>query len=327
MNFVEYAPYEYGDITVGANTYQPSTSKSFNNLEYIYWERALFQRAASSMIFALPEEWKGKTKDFFQYVLFRFGYVVVFKKAEYGTIFQPCTLSGQDLYYQPVRALVSNPALPSGVDLKIGDNCEILKLTPDYTGIWDVVSYHAEKLALLGAAANMSAINSKIAYVLGAKSKSGANALKKIFDKINEGQSTVIYDTNIESDGSMDSEPFVAFDRKNIKESYLVDKILEDMRTVINNFDCEIGIPVLPQEKKERMITDEANGRIIDGMSRAIIWEETFNSSAKEVNEMFGTNIKVELRYKEVLENLRKDMKRRDGDDNGTRKTDDSGSV
>lgn len=322
MSVIEYAPFDYGDITVGANTYQPSTSKSFNNLDYIYWERALFQRAASSMIFTLPEEWKGKTKDFFQYILFRFGYMAVFSKAEYGTIFQPCSLSGQDLYYQPVRALVSNPALPSGEDLTIGKDCEILKLSPDYLGIWDVVSYHAEKLALLDAAANMSAINSKVAYVLGAKTKGAANALKKIFDKVNDGQTTVIYDNIIENDGSLDSEPFVAFDRKNIKESYLVDQILEDMRTVINNFDCEIGIPVLPQEKKERMITDEANGRIIDGMSRAIIWEETFNSSAEEVNKMFGTNIKVDLRYKEVLKKTRED-----GDDNGTRKTDNSGSL
>lgn len=322
MSVIEYAPFDYGDITVGANTYQPSTSKSFNNLDYIYWERALFQRAASSMIFTLPEEWKGKTKDFFQYILFRFGYMAVFSKAEYGTIFQPCSLSGQDLYYQPVRALVSNPALPSGEDLTIGKDCEILKLSPDYLGIWDVVSYHAEKLALLDTAANMSAINSKVAYVLGAKTKGAANALKKIFDKVNDGQTTVIYDNIIENDGSLDSEPFVAFDRKNIKESYLVDQILEDMRTVINNFDCEIGIPVLPQEKKERMITDEANGRIIDGMSRAIIWEETFNSSAEEVNKMFGTNIKVDLRYKEVLKKTRED-----GDDNGTRKTDNSGSL
>lgn len=324
MNFIEYAPFAYGDITVGANTYQPSTSKSFNNLEYVYWERALFQRAASSMIFTLPEEWKGKTKDFFQYVLFRFGYVAVFKKAEYGTIFQPCSLSGQDLYYQPVKVLVNNPAFPGSINLQIGVDCEILKLSPDYSGIWDVVSYHAEKLALLGSALNMSAINSKIAYVLGAKSKSAATALKKIFDKISEGQSTVVYDKAIENDSSVDGEPFVAFDRKNIKESYLVDQILQDMRTVINNFDCEIGIPVLPQEKKERMITDEANGRIIDGMSRAIIWEETFNSSAEEVNKMFDTKIKVELRYKEVLEEKRNG---KEGDDNGAGKTNDPGTV
>ena len=33
--------------------------------------------------------------------------------------------------------------------LEIGKECEIIKLTPDYMGIWDVITYYAEKLACM----------------------------------------------------------------------------------------------------------------------------------------------------------------------------------
>ena len=52
------------------------------------------------------------------------------------------------------------------------------------------------------------------------------------------------------------------------------------------------------------MIIDEANMRSNDAVSRSTIWLDTFNSSAKEVNELFGLNISAELNYrKEIINN------------------------
>lgn len=298
--YLEYVPFEYGEIASIANIYQPSTQKNYNNHAFMFWQRTLFQRASSSMIFKLPKEWNGNKKDFFLYVMFKVGYCVVFKLEKYGLVFQPCTLSGQNLYYQPTEVLVSNPAISECPKLVIGKNCELLKLTPDYRGIWDIIRYYAEKLALIDSALNMSISNAKVAYILGAKNKNAATALKVIMDKVNAGQTAVFYDKAIENDIN-GGDPWIAFDRRNVKDAYMGSELLDNVRTLINNFDSEIGIPTMPSEKKERMVTDEVNSRLIDGMSRAIVWEECFNESAVKVNKMFTTNIGVEFRYKGIL--------------------------
>ena len=79
----------------------------------------------------------------------RFGYVAVFDNPEMGLVFNPASITGINFWYQPTRAVISNPALKKSLELEIGKDCELLKLTPDYFGIFDIINLHAEKLALL----------------------------------------------------------------------------------------------------------------------------------------------------------------------------------
>lgn len=293
-----YIPLNYEQINVHDGTFIPSTVHNRNNMTYSFWERALFQRASSVLKFELPEEWQGNIRDFFIYCLFRFGYVAVSKDAEHGLFFQPCNLSGYNFYYQPVEALISNPDLPAGYKLKIGTECELIKLTPDYRGVWDIVSYYAEKLSVLDNAINLSLINNKFSWFLAAKNKAAAEALKKLFDKINSGEPAVFFDKALVNDPQSKTEPWQFLERKNLKESYLTTDQLKDFQTLLNNFDTEIGIPTIPYQKAERMVTSEAESRAIDSTSRSIVWLETLESSINKVNKMYGTDISVSLRYK-----------------------------
>ena len=95
---MRYMPLNYDKLNAIEGTYFPSMVKSYNNKTFAFWERSLFQRAASVVKADLPEEWVGDVRDFFYYVLFRFGYMPVFKQAEYGYTFQPATLKGYDWY-------------------------------------------------------------------------------------------------------------------------------------------------------------------------------------------------------------------------------------
>ena len=291
---MQYFPFNCENML--SNYIAPTSVKNINNLTFAFWERSLLQRAISVLDFHLPKEWDGDVRDFFHYALFASGRVAVFHREEYGLIFQPCSLSGYDLYYRPTDALISNPAFVESLDLKIGVDCQLLKLTPDYMGIWDIIAYYAEKLSLLDNAINMSLINNKFAFMIGAKTKSAATAIKKMLDLINRGEPAVIYDTRIANDTVDKSEPWNFLERKNLKESYLTTMQLQDFRTIINNFDSEIGIPTLATEKKERMISEEANATAYDSKSRVRVWINTFNESAKKVNEMYGTEISVNLR-------------------------------
>lgn len=297
-----YLPLNYEAINVMAGTNAPSGVKAYNNKTFAYWERALFQRAASVFTFDLPEEWQGKVKDFFVYCLFRFGFICVSENDKFGRFFQPCTFSGYNFYYQPTRALISNPEY--NAELLIGKECELLKLTPDYMGIWDIVFRFAEQLSELDNAINMSIINNKFAYILGAKTKSAAQALKAIFDKIQRGEPLVVYDRRIvDSEDNRESEsPFQFLERRNLKESYLTDQQLQDLNTILNQFDCEVGIPTIPYEKKERMVTDEATSRVIDAVSRVTVWNETIQGSIKEIKKLYpDITLDISLRYPDMM--------------------------
>lgn len=300
-----YLPLNYKEINIINGTYIPSQVKSYNNQQFCLWQRALFQRACSVIKIELPKDWM-KHLDLMYWTLFTRGFCGVGYLPEVGKWFNPVSLTGYDFYYAPTKAILANPALKdTSRELEIGKDVEILKLTPDYMGIWDVISYYAEKLATMDVAINTAIINTKFAYVVGAKNKAAAEVLKKLFDKVNSGEPAVFFDKKLANDGTDQDEPWQALFRDNLKQSYIITDLLRDFQTIINDFDTEIGIPTIPYEKKERLIADEANSKQIDAQSRSIIWYEELKRTAKICNEFLslpaGDNIRVELRYKEEV--------------------------
>lgn len=310
-----YTPLNYDQINLLEGMYSPSMVKSINNKTFAYWQRSLFQRACSIIDFELPDTWEGPVRDFFYYCLFRFGYVGVFDDKERGLCFQPGGLYGFDFYYQPSEFILSNPKLqgrftigqdPDQVPPELRGSsseeylgrAEIIKLTPDYRGIWDIIVYYAEKLSALDNAINMSIVNNKFAFVLTAKSKAMAESLKKAMDKINSGEPAVVLDYLTHDDQKDKNEPWHLIERPNLNTSYITDRQLIDFATLIQNFDSEIGIPSLPYgNKRERLVSDEATMKAVDGAARALVWHETLESSLKIVNDAFGSNIKAKFRY------------------------------
>ena len=295
-----YVPFNYANCNLINGTMTPSTIKNCNNATFAYWERTLFQRASYSIVMSdLP--WSGSVKDFLFWVLFRSGYVAVFDTDKFGLSFQPCVLTGFDFYYQPVKAIVSNPVLQG--EFTIGDDCEILKLTPDYMGIWDIIYRYASKLAMIDSAIDMSIVNNKFAYATVAGSKSGAEAIKKMYDKINSGEPIVVADkaaflTDEEIRNGKDNSVRL-FERSNLKQSYLTTDQLADQKTILRQFDEEIGIPSLPYEKKERLTQYESESNVTASQSRINVWIDTLNESAKLINDMFNLHMSFTSRYKE----------------------------
>ena len=171
-----YTPLNYEQINNVTGHVQPSMLKYCNAVTYAYWQRSLFQRAISTIEFkGLPDEWQGSVKDFFYWCLFAYGYVGVFDSEKFGFTFQPGALNGYDWYYQPTEFIVANPKL-QGMSgrYKIHEDCEIIKLTPDYRGIFDIISYYAMLLSALDGGINTSIVNSKLAWLMGAKNKAAA---------------------------------------------------------------------------------------------------------------------------------------------------------
>lgn len=309
-----YLPLNYEQINIAAGSYFPSQIKPYNNQAFIFWQRALFQRACSTLIIDVPEEWK-RHKDLLYWSLFGYGFCGVFNLPEYGKCFNPITLSGYNFYYEPTLAILANPSYKGNNEFIIGENCEVLKLTPDYKGVFDIITYYAEKLASMDCAINGAIINTKFAYVVGSKNKAASETLKKLFDKVSKGEPAVFFDSKLANDPTDKEEPWQALFRDNLKQSYIITDLLKDFQTILNNFDCEIGIPTIPYEKKERMVTSEAESRQIDSTARSIIWYEELKRTMEIANKFLNTDaLKVKLRY-DITEGGEEDGNRKNDND------------
>ena len=292
-----YTPLNYDQINNVEGHLQPSMLKYCNSVTYAYWQRSLFQRAISTIDFkGLPETWQNEVRDFFYWCIFAYGYVGVFDTDEFGLSFQPGSLYGFDFYYQPTEFIVANPKLSAR--FKIHEETELIRLTPDYRGIFDIISYYAMLLSALDSGINSAIVNSKFAYMMGAKNKAAAETLKKIFDKVASGEPAVVFDQSLlQQDPQSKEEAYTFLERSNLKQSYITTDLLMDRSTLLSSFDAEIGIRSLPYNKKERLVTAEAESREQDSTARLMVWKATLDSSLELVNKMFGTDIKAELTY------------------------------
>lgn len=291
-------PFTYTDINLTAGFYKPSTQKSYNNQTFAYWARALFQRASYAIKFTLPDEWDNDRKGIFSWWLYMNGFLGIFRTEDYGLIFQPGTVYGHDIYYQPTNFIVCNPYFKNAesLDLKIGEDVALIRLSPDMLGIGDIIDYYARKLADLSMSVDMSIINTRFAKIIGARNMAAAETLKKILDKVNSGQPAVITDTKLLDDRTDKAAPFQEFGIDHLKENYITDQQLRDMQTILNAFDCEIGIPTVPYQKQERLVDYEARSKQAEAIARVTVWVETLNACFNAANKMFGTALKAELR-------------------------------
>ena len=182
---------------------------------------------------------------------------------------------------------------------KIGKECQLYKLTNDYRGgLWDVISYYAEKLSALDVAINTNIINSKFAFVLGARDKSEAKTLESILDKINRGEPAVIYDKMLERRSPTDPEdPFYLLPIQDLSKNYILDKQLRERQSLINEFCGQIGIPTVPYQKAERMVEAEATSKEVESKSNLITIARCLENSEKAVKKLYP-DIKLHAKIK-----------------------------
>ncbi|MBO7261171.1 MAG: hypothetical protein J6U97_06770 [Bacteroidaceae bacterium] len=268
--------------------------KGINNITALYFRKYLFQKLLSAFKWSLPELWN---KDYFQYILYGIGYICVFDSGTdgFGVIPQRCGIFGYNLYYQPRQVVITNPLLPNTRYKTINEDCVVLKINPNYTGVLDIIDYYAVKMAMLSADLESNLFNSKLSYLFTVKNQATANAVKKLYDKIAEGDPAVVVDKDLRNeDGSANWEVF----QQNLSGNYIASDLLQDMRRIENEFCCKVGIPTTNTEKRERMSEVEVTRNDIETESLIDGWIERLTDDINKVNHMFpNVNIKVERRW------------------------------
>lgn len=270
-----------------------------------YFMRSLFQRAMSVISFSFKNTaWD---KRYFKNVLLRDGFIPIIKTEKYGVIPQRGTLTGRGLFENPTTAMVVNHLV--NYRGEIGRDCEIVTLTPDYFGIFDLVEHYALQLSEEYTTLKTSMRNSRVAFLLAAKDKTGSETLKVISERISAGEPLIVYDKKLREDIG-EGEPL--FEQAyNVRDAYIVTEALQDMQSIISAFDKEVGIPSV-QGKKERYIQSEVDVLTADSVARLTVWRECLGESIDRVNAFYGDEL---IRFKTIL-----DMER--GSTDGHIKTD-----
>lgn len=283
-------PYDYEFINRYNAAVSPSTVHVKNTGLARFFKRYLLQEAMSVFKWKMPESWD---RNYFLYVLYVIGYIGILNTDAFGVIPQHGGLGGYNVFYQPRYMLIMNPLFKQTYKPVIGEQCVCLRLQPDYLGLYDIVDYYGDLMALAAEAAGVNLLNSKLAIVFGATNKATSESLKKLYDEIASGNPAVFVDKNLfNEEGNLNVTLF----NQDVGGNYIADRLLDTMRTIRCQFLTDIGIPNANTQKRERLITDEVNANNFETKAKCALWLEELQKGCKNARDMFGIELTVDWR-------------------------------
>lgn len=286
-------PYSYEMINLFNSSYSPSTLHTKNTQMFTFFKKYLLEKVMSVFEFELPEMWD---KNYFLYSLFLNGYLAIVNTDKFGVICQHCGLRGYNIYYNPTHAVIVNPLLTGILEPKIGAQCSLIRLQPDYSGVSDIVNYYADNMAMTAESCEMNIMNSKLSFLFAVRGKSQAESMKKILDQVMRGELGVFYDEKLKMGN--DNIPLDFFNN-DLKKNFIAPELQDTLRRWEEMFCNEVGIPNIRSDKKERMIVDEVNSNNIECFTKAELWLETLKEGIEQTNKMFNLDLCVKLRHNE----------------------------
>lgn len=283
------APYHFDTINQLESSIVPGTLRPADNQLALYYRRYLAQRLFATFDFGnVPDNWD---MEYVRSILLAFGYLAVVRTDRFGVIPQQCGVSGYNVYYRPTRAIVNNPLFGKTYDLRIGQDCELLRMTPDWRGVADLIGHYADLLAITATSIIVNLYNSRMAYVFAGTSKAMGESFKVMYDQLARGNPAAFIDKQLfNEDGSPN---WTKFDQ-NLGQNYIVDKLQAAERGLLAQFYQDIGIPNIPFEKGERLNLEESTRNEYATECLIALWKRTINSTLDKVNNMFDLSITVD---------------------------------
>lgn len=268
-----------------------------------YFMRSLYQRVyAGFNPLNCPPLWD---INYFKNVVLSEGYIAIIDDPKYGIIPQICAPTGErGIFLQPTKILVSQPLVQFNGTL--GEDCELIRLTPDWLGIWDIIEHYAVRMAITVTSLDVSLFNSRASFIAAGKNKSATVTIKSLFEDMMKGKPLLVYDKEMKGEGLDDSDPIWTYNA-DIKNNFIADKLIDALHSIREDFDQEIGIAAIGQ-KKERMITDEVSQLTADATARAETWYDMLSMTYDKVNALFSElNLSFSLKYGGEVHNYGED--------------------
>lgn len=244
----------------------------------------------------LPE---GMEERFIERILFEEGKVLFFKDKLNGFLVLPCLEHGTpNVYgeYLSWRATGFNYNY-----IAKAEECVLIENNKLRVASREAVLYFVNQLYEVIRTRDVNIKTLKAPFVFLCDDKN-LLTFKKIFEKIDENEYAIFADKNTKL------EDLVSILETGVKP--FTSELTDVYHDIMNEALTYLGINNANTDKKERLITSEANAnnQLIDSCAEMFL--EARKRACEEINKKFGLNISVELRIKreEVLFNEEEDL-------------------
>lgn len=247
-----------------------------------------------------PDEWDVDYMK--ELLLLRTGYIIISKTPGYGILPIKGSLTEPNYISNPTKAVMAAPIIGNWENT-IGVDCELIYLQRSRVNMYytytHLVDTFAQRLANVDGGIDVNILNSRTAYMIEAETRAQAETVKNIYDDISNGEPLVVYRHN-DISGTKGMNVFFG----NVKNNYIANEMQDTKRSIMNEFLTLLGINNANTDKKERLITAEADSNNIELEANIDAFVEILERQVKKVKKVFPelNPFNITFRYKEAME-------------------------
>lgn len=214
-------------------------------------------------------------------------------------------------YYQPTQAIVSNPYLRFSEVLKLDDyikndgNAVIVWNDSTHMGLYPILTLNAELLAECDLSIKYALVNKRFMNVLTADDDNTKDSLREMFESVEDGTGYgIVVTKQFMEDSSIDKVD------TGIRQNTDLKDIMEMKQYILGSWYNDMGLNALFNMKRESInetesdLNEDALLPFVDDML------EQRKIGVAKINEMFGTNIEVDL--SSSWKKIRKEIEQRE---------------
>lgn len=191
-----------------------------------------------------------------------------------------------NVYYLPTIATVANPALNYTANLNIDEDCVVMLNDYFYQGLTPLFNKYGNLLVEAEISLKFAIINARVPALIQADNDSTYKSAEEFFKKVIDGKEYGIISSKEFFDGIRSHDFY--------KQAYIKD-LIESIQYIKGSWFNEIGLNAAFNMKREAINEAEAtlNEDILYPTIDTML--ECRRNALEKVNEMYGTNITVEL--------------------------------
>lgn len=284
MNDTKWESVPYEDLLREFFARKPKEVDGVANASSFYYREWMLKKIFGRFkINGIPEQWD---LDYMLSALFVDGKFCITDTAM-GVLPLECGVTGINVFNHPTEVLIANPVLGS-LRRTIDVDCALVKLQYNYTGVNRMIARYATLLSMCDSAIAVNLINSKVAFIGLATSKSQAATMQKMYDEISMGKPAVF----VKGD-QINGETFFF---NHVRENFIADDVQILKRKLVNEFLTEIGINNANLDKRERLNSEEVLANNEEVYGNVEHWLTNIREGFKKANELYDLDLSIELK-------------------------------